>query len=269
MTKKTPGKNYKRNFRKKRSTKNKASKAFVKKVQTIIKKNVEDKQAYNNQFGEIQTYNSAVNSSGDCAVLVPNVANGIASNQKIGDQIRGKTLNVKGHLISRFTGGVGTTYYQNCRIGVRLFIVQPKMFGSITNILSSATTWQATLLRKGGVTVGFTGLISDLYAPINHDAITVYYDKVFYINNPYSNAVFGSGGNNLLMPTNTCHFFNKTIKLKNKLMKYDFQVDTALTPTQFNPVMIMGYSYLDGSSADSTTQNLAMSYVSTLTYEDA
>lgn len=247
----------------------KPSKAFVKKVKQVLHKDVETKQAFNNQFGQIQSYNSAINSSGDCAILVPNIANGATDNARIGDQIRAQKLSIKGHLITRFTGSAGTTYYQNCRIGVRMFIVQPKSFMSQGNIVSNAATWQATLLKKGGTTTGFTGLISDLYAPVNTDAITCYYDKVFYVQNPYSNAVLGSGANNLLMPTGTTKFFSKTLKLRNKLLKYDSSIDAGLTPTAYNPVLIMGYSYLDGSSADAVTTNLAMSYVSVLDYEDA
>lgn len=247
----------------------KPSKSFVKKVQSIVHKDVETKQAYNNQYLQIQSYNSAINSSGDCAILVPNIASGTSDNARIGDQIRAQKLKITGHLITRFTGSSGTTYYQNCRIGVRMFIVQPKSFQSQSSITGNATTWQATLLKKGGTTSGFTGLISDLYAPVNTDAITCYYDKVFYVQNPYSNAVFGSTMSNLLMPTGTCKFFSKTIKLRNKVLKYDASIDSGLTPVAYNPVLIMGYAYLDGSSADTVTTNLAMSYVSVLDYEDA
>lgn len=270
---------YKKSFKKSKSSfikkrpkkriSSKSSLSFKKKVQAIVHKDVETKQAFNNQFSQIQSYNSAINSSGDCAILLPNIANGTTDNARIGDQIRAQKLKIQGHIITRFTGSTGTTYYQNCRIGVRMFIVQPKSFLSQGNITSNATTWQATLLKKGGTTSGFTGLISDLYAPVNTDAITCYYDKVFYVQNPYSNAVFGSTMSNLLMPTGTTKFFQKTIKLRNKVLKYDASIDSGLTPVSFNPVLIMGYSYLDGSSPDTVTTNLAMSYVSVLDYEDA
>lgn len=253
----------------KRVKKAKPSKRFVRAVQSIVSRNAESKQAFNNQFSQIQNYNSAINSSGDCAVLVPNIANGTTDNARIGDQIRAQKLTVKGHFITRFTGSSGTTYYQNCRIGVRMFIVQPKSFQSFGAISANATTWQATLLKKGGTTTGFTGLISDLYAPVNTDAITVYYDKVFYVQNPYSNAVFGSTMSNLLMPSGTTRFFSKTIKLRNKVLKYDSSIDSGLTPTMWNPVMLLGYCYLDGSSADTVTTQIGMGYDSTLDFEDA
>lgn len=251
-----------------RRPKNKMSRSFVKKVQSIIHKNAETKQAFTNQFSQIQNYNSAINASGDNNFLIPNISQGDGDNFREGDQIRAQKLTVKGHFITRFTGATGSTYYQNCRIGVRLFIVQPKMYLGQGGINSNSTTWMSTLLKKGGTTVGFTGLISDLYAPVNTDAISVYYDKVFYVQNPYSNAILGSGTANLLMPSGTTKFFAKTFKLKNKLFRYDNSIDSGLTPVNYNPTLLIGYSYLDGTSPDSVTTQIGLAWDSILDYED-
>ena len=106
-------------------------------------------------------------------------------------------------------------------------------------------------------------------ADVNKDAITVYYDKVFYVQNPFSPAVLFGAQQNLLMPLETCKFFNVNLKLKNKTLKYDSAIDSGLTPTNFNPVMILGYCYLDGSSPDTVTTQISMSFDSYLDYEDA
>lgn len=245
----------------------KPSKSFTKAVEKIIHKDVETKSIYTQQYNT--QFNSGINSSGDALSIIANMSNGTSDSARIGDQIRGQKIRIKGHFISRFTGSTGTTYYQNCRIGVRLMIVQPKMYSSAGAISANATTWMSTLLKRGASTVGFTGIIPDLYSDINTDAITKYYDKVFYIQNPYSNAVFGSTMTNLLMPDGTTRFFSKTINLKNKVLKYDSSIDSGLTPTNYNPVMVLGYAYLDGSSADSITTQIAMSFGSYLDYEDA
>lgn len=245
----------------------KLSKPMTKAIQKIIHKDVETKTAYTQQYNTF--FNSAINSSGDILPLIPSIANGTGDANKIGDQIRGQKLRIRGNLMTRFTGATGTTYYNNCRVGVRLMIVQPKMFSNLGAIQAFATTWQATLLKKGATTTGFTGIIPDLYADINRDAITVYYDKVFYVQNPYSTAVLGSPQTNLLMPTGTCKFFSKTINLKNKLLRFDSTIDSGLTPTNFNPVAILGYCYLDGSSPDAVTTQIAMSFDSNFDYEDA
>ena len=253
--------------RAKRAQPRKLGKSMTKAIQSLIHKDVETKSVYTQQFNTF--FNSAINSSGDVLPVLANMGNGTGDSQRIGDQVRGQQIRIKGNLLTRFTGSAGTTYYQNCRVGVRLMIVQPKMYNNLGAIQANAVLWQSTLLKKGATTTGFTGIIPDLYADINRDAISVYYDKVFYVQNPYSNAVFGSTMTNLLMPTGTCKFFNKTIKLRNKVLKFDTSIDSGLTPTNFNPVAILGYCYLDGSSPDAVTTQIAMSFDSYMDYEDA
>lgn len=251
----------------KRAKKAKPSKALVKTIKSIIHKQTETKQAAATQYTEIQNYNSGITASGDNNFIVPNISQNVFDNGRIGDQIRAQKLSIKGHFMTRFTAGAGTTYYNNCRVGVRVMIVMPKAYPAQGAINGYATTWMASLLKKGGTTVSFTGLISDLYAPINTDCVTKYYDKIFYVQNPLSGSTPAT--NNLFMPDQTCKFFSKTINLKNKLLKYDADIDSGLTPVNFNPTLLIGYAYLDGSSPDAITTQISMSWFSTLDYEDA
>ena len=62
-----------------------------------------------------------------------------------------------------------------------MMIVSPKHYTAYSAILANSTQWLNTLLKKGGTQTAFTGVVSDLYAPINNDAITTYYDKLIYI----------------------------------------------------------------------------------------
>jgi len=257
--------------RKGKKTAKRLAPSSVKSVQAIVNKTiagkVEDKEVYTQQFNTF--FNSGINSSADCLQVIGNMSNGTGEAGRIGTKVTGKQITLRGHLITRFTGSTGTTYYNNCRVGVRMMIVQTKSYIGLGAIQANATTWQSTLLRRGATTVGFTGIIPDLYSKINTDAITVYYDKVFYVQNPYSNATLFSGGNNLLMPDGSTRFFNFSKKLSNKSVKYDPTIDGGVTPTNFNPVCILGYAYLDGSSADVVTTQIAMSYGSYFRYEDA
>ena len=70
--------------------------------------------------------------------------------------------------------------YSDVRIAVRMMIVSPKGYAGYEPAFNSAVTWLGYLLKRGGSTMGFTGLVADLYTPINHDAITTHYDKLFY-----------------------------------------------------------------------------------------
>lgn len=253
----------KKQYRRRRAAP-KPSKALTKAVQRIIHKDAETKQAYNG----IQdlAFNSGINSTGDCQVLIANITQGTGDNARIGDQIRAQKLTMKGFINTRFSYGTNT-YYQACRLGVRLMVVQPKAYSGLTAILANATIWQAALLKKGGTTVGFTGTQSDLFADINSDAITTYYNKVFYITQPWANTTVGSAGTSPLMPVNSCKFFSKTFNLKNKLLKYDTNFDSGLTPVNYNPIVLLGYCLIDGT-ADSVNTAVALSYDSYLYFED-
>lgn len=234
------------------------SKSFAKAVQRIVHKDVESKSAYNQQYSI--NFNSGINSSGDALQILPNIAQGTADNARIGDQVRAQKLRVKGFVTSNLT----YQSYSNCRLGIRVMIVQPKMYQDYATIIAQAAVWMGTLLKKGGTTTGFTGIVPDLMADINTDAITKYYDKVFYVNTPYVATSVGD-----LATYNSVKFFSKTLNLRNKLLRYDSSINSGLTPVGYNPVMLVGYVHLDGSSPDTITTQVTMSCDSYLDYEDA
>lgn len=235
----------------------KLSKPMTKAIQRIIHKDVETKTAYTQQYSV--NFNSGI-ASGDALQLIANIGQGTGDNARVGDQIRAQKLTVKGFVISNLT----YQSYSNCRLGVRIFIVQPKMYTDLATIQSTASVWTSTLLKKGGTTSAFTGIVPDLMADVNTDAITVYYDKVFYVNTPYVATSVGD-----LATYNSTKFFSKTINLRNKLMRFDNSINSGLTSTNFNPVMLLGYVHLDGSSPDTVTTQITMSNDCVLYYEDA
>lgn len=242
-----------------KAKKDKPSKSFVKKVQTVINKNLEDKQAWKKVTNT--NYNSGIDSIGDVQFLVPNITQGTNDASRIGDQIRLKNFRVQGHIITNLTYNT----YSACRIGVRVMIVQPKGYGSLTAIQTNAAAWLATLLKKGATTGVFAGLVEDLYTPINVDAITTYMDKVFYMQAPY---IPGSntGATNVYSMTK---FFDFNFKVRNKLIRYDLAVDSGVTPVEYNPVILFGYVHLDVSAPDTITTQINASHVSTFTFQDS
>lgn len=235
-----------------------ASKAFSKAVQKLIHKDAETKQCFTSVNNT--NFNSGINSSGDCQQLIANIAQNAYDNGRIGDQIRAQSIVIKGAINTNLT----YQSYSNCRLGVRLMIIQPKSYSSLGAIQANVATWSATLLKKGGSTTAFTGTMSDLWAPINTDAITKYYDKVFYVNTPYVATSVGD-----LSTYNSVKFFSKTLKLRNKLIKFDSSIDSGLTPTNYNPIMVLGYCHLDGSAGDTVTTQIFLSFDAVMNYEDA
>lgn len=244
-------------YKKPVKAKPKISKNLKAAVQKIVMKNVETKSAYRAEAGS--GINSGINSATDAYQLVPNILQGTSDSTRIGDQIRGQVLRIKGHINT----ALSLTTSATCRLGVRMMIVQPKQYSNFAQIQANAAIWLQYLLKKGSTTVGFTGITTDLYADVNTDAITCYYDKVMYINTPFLQTAVGD-----TTIYNSVKFFSKTINLRNKLLKYDSNIDSGLTPSNYNPVLLIGYIRLDGSAPD-TTAHISLHYDAYLNYEDA
>ena len=237
----------------------KPSKSLVKVVQKIIHKDAETKQAYTSLA--TTAFNSGITSTGDIIQVLPNIAQGSADNQRIGDQLRGQSLIIKGAIVGNpSTGSYGT--FANSRLGVRVFVVQPRNLSDLTSVQASAS-WLNQLLKKGGTTVAFTGVISDLWATLNTDDIIKYYDKVHYITMPYQSTALGSA-----VMSGSTKILNIPIRMRNKLLKYDNGISSGITPTNFAPVMLIGYAHMDASSPDSLTTAINCQFDYIFNYED-
>lgn len=143
-------------------------------------------------------------------------------------------------------------------------IVSPRLYPNIDDAQTNASTWMAYLLKKGGTTSGFSGTLSDLWAPINSDGIIKYYDKVFYLDAPYQVTAVGS----TVMGKST-RFFSHSMKLRNKVLKYDSSVSGGISPTNYGPVLVLGYTHMDGSGADSLTTAVQLSFDTIFNFEDS
>lgn len=245
----------------KRVVPKKLSKSMTSAISKLIHKNVESKQAYHERT--TASYNSTINSTGDCTRVLPTINQGVTDATRIGDQLRAQSLVVKGAIVyNPSTGQYGT--YANARIAVRMMIVQPKQYSNLDDVQSYAGAWTALLLKKGSGTSAFNGTLPDLWAPINTDMITKYYDRVIYLDAPYQQTAVGS----TLMGRST-KLFSINLKLRNKVLKYDSSVSSGGQPTNYAPVLILGYAHLDGSAADTLTTALQLTYDTIFNYEDA
>lgn len=239
----------------------KVTKTFKKNVKAIINEELEDKQSYLN-VSDVN-YNSGISATGDAVPLVPNMSKSVNDNGRIGESITLKSFNVKGHMLINITSPT----YSNSRICIRLMVVQPKMYLSAGAVNANFATWSATLLRKGGTTGAFTGAVSDLYAPINTSNFITYYDKKYYMAAPY--APISQSGNQITDPGTICKFFNINFKVKNKKVKFDDSIDSGVTPVNYNPVLLLGYSKLDSAAPDTLSTAINLSWTSLMTYQDA
>lgn len=260
---KRPVRKYRRKVAKK--TTRKPSKTFVRKVQSIIHKDVETKMAFVGTGDGLVYFNSGIDSGGDCQQLVPSIPNGGYDYQRIGDQIRGQKLSVSGYLQMVIQNN---TSFSNKRIACRIMVITPKRYPTFADSVGYAAGWVGSLLKKGGNTVGFTGVPSDIYAPINTDVITCHYNKVVYMTQ--DNIInFGTTSYVAQDVSKTIKFFKFTIPLRNKLITYDNSVGSGQLPVNFNPFLIVGYCHLDAATPDTVTTQIGLQYNSCMYYEDA
>lgn len=257
MAKRYRKKSSKRTYRK-RKPKVAKKKPMVKLIQSVINKNLEDKAAWRAQTDI--NFNSAINAQADVYGIMPSIGIGTGDASRVGAQLHGKSLVITGHMISNLTNFA----YSDCRIGVRLMIVSPKGYLGFTPAFNSAVTWLSYLLRRGATTVGYTGLISDLYTPINTDAITCHYDRRFYVTSPYVPGLLEGA----IPVTGSTKFFRISLPC-NRIFKYDSAVDSGLLPTNYNPFVILGYSHLDGSTPDTVQTQINLSWTCKFRYQDA
>jgi len=244
------------------------SRNFIKAVQKIINSENETKQAFHTTGNSLIMYNSGVDSTGDFTQILPAITQGLDAHQRIGQQIKAKSLNVKGYVKLNVFEGTESKAHTN--VIVRMMVVSLKVRSNFSDMVNS-TGSLASLLKKGGATSGFTGVLSDIYAPINTDLWTVHHDKKFYLSQSYTNAIGASPPSTTVTQdiSKTVKFFNFNVKCKNKVLKYDEDTGSDIYPTNFAPVILLGYSFLDGSSPDTLSTNLGLCYDSILNYEDA
>lgn len=241
----------------------KPSPIFTKKVKKILSDRVETKQAC--VIFPLTGFNSGINSSADICAVIPNITQGIQDNNRLGDQVTLQKLTIKGHMI--LTQG-NSLSVANARIGVRIMMVQPKAYSNIDAIVANSSTWQNALLKKGGTTSAFTGATAaDLYAPLNTDVVTKYYDKIVYLSMPYYNVATSVGLVTQDLRQST-RFFSIVKKLRGKKVLYDSAFTTGAQPVNFCPVIVLGYVHLDGSAADVASTTVSLAFDSFLDFED-
>lgn len=237
---------------------------FKKRVLKVIRSQAETKQAYHTLTPT--DFNSAISGSGDALRIIPNISLGSDSNNRVGNIIKPQSLSLR--MILQMLPQGNTQSASVCKLAARVMIVTPKMYPTWATASANTGSWMPYLLQKGTTPSGFSGAIDDLYAPVNTNAITTHYNKVFYFNQPWATS---SASSIALDQSHLVRFVRKTIKFgSNRSFKYDENVDGGLTPANGNAyVMVVGYAFVDGTSPDTVSTRVRVQYDAILNYEDA
>jgi len=243
--------------KKKRTVKRKPTanvKLIKKVVKAAIHREVENKTS--SLVFPLTAFNSAADLFGDCIFVLPLILQGTQESGRIGSSITARSLSIKGHINSIPANADAT----RARVMVRMMIVQPKAFRNLQTAQANFTSWLGRVLRNGNTEMGLNGSIESLYLPANHEVVTVLADRKITLMPDY---FIGSS----LATRLITKFF--TINLKVKQKKLVYSEGTPSYPMGYAPILLFSYCYLDGSAPSDLSTALQMSFVSTLSYEDA
>lgn len=242
--------------------------ALVRQIKQVVSSLTEDKQAYTTTGNSLLKFNSGIDAVGDLVQILPGIGQGTGESQRIGNQIRAKSLNLKGYVKLDIGDIADNTAMPN--VVVRMMVVSMKTAGCFTDAQAQASKI-GTLLKKGATTTAFSGNLQDIYAPINRDVFTVHHDKKYYLKQDFLNTIGAAPPSTYVAQdiSKTVKFFNLNVKCRGRVLKYDEDVGGDILPSNFAPFLLLGYSYLDGSAPDVLNTKVGLCFDAVMNYEDA
>lgn len=208
--------------------------------------------------------------------LLPEINQGVNSNERVGDKIRPKRMRVD------FTITAVGESDSSLDVLVRLLVLEDKQIKGTLDLLPLApsgtpptggqpgTPIGTDLLQYGSQVQGYQGLLTDDMARVNTERYTV-------IKDIRRELIKGMGQS----PTNANSFLGTQAFISGQqtykvsvviptpaVLRYSKEMDGF--PTNFAPFFVVGYVQPDGLAAPtSLTQRIAVNYITHLDYEDA
>lgn len=245
------------------------SKKSKKNIEKIVDRRINGKAETKHATKKVEQFSvNDTPSAGGIHQIVPNVSEVFADNGREGNKIQPTSLKIDMQLWHQAPTSLNTE--NHCYYGVRVMIVQPRQFRGLTQIQANADSWLSVLLKDGGSNIGFDqSKPYSLTLPINSDAIITYYDKVYYEHFPRVNA-------SATTPTSYIYSLEHSrqatknlkinLKVSKKSFKYDANVNTGLTPDNYNPVLLVGIVNMNGLVQSNSY--MILNFTSKLSYKD-
>jgi len=216
-------------------------------------------------------FNGTIASAAEIYPVLPsvpkNTTDSITAFGRLGDKIKPLSLMVHGSI------ALSTASYR--RVRVRVMFLTAK---SIKNAAQKANIDIIHLINDGRTDGGtqFDGTVEKRDFPVNTNKFTVLSDRSY--NLFQAGAV--SVGDPLLLPGETFPTFNnyddnissvKTFKLSLPVpATLQYSVSTSDDPTNYYPFVVIGYTYLDGNAAPTSTPTEITACISSLLkFDDA
>lgn len=253
---------YRRNGHTNGSSKFKKTKTYTRKFTRIPRSMRPQIKSQTHNQVTITNHIQAITQQTDVLNVVPTIAQGLTENGRIGNKLHALTLRVMGTVISDWSSD--PTHFRSRQIGVRVMVVQPKRYRHWPDPYNNYSAWLALLMDNGAGGMPYIGDTNSYYAPINKDCVHVLRDKRIRLSPPvaYNDPTTGT---QLEAGLKACKPFKFLIKV-NKGFTYSGGADQH--PSNYAPVLLMGWTYLDGSAPDAVNA-VDMSFRADLWYRDA
>ena len=205
--------------------------------------------------------------------VVPAIPKGTDVNERVGNKVTPRWLSIRGY-VQLDMNGLDADYD---RLQVRMILGFPKRYPLYPTAVQQITSapgvnWTNILMDFGTGMSKFAGTLDSLQAPVNRGAFTVKAQKYIRLTRPrfYDAALVGS--DSFRYSGNSVKFFHIKVKCP-KTFVYESVANNDLYPTNFDPVLCVGYTLLNGQTPPAPDQTapapLTVSFTSRLHYEDA
>ena len=205
-------------------------------------------------------YNSGISSNTEMTNVLPAVPNDTTASGRIGDSIRPVKLVIRGVMTYN-----SYNYLDSNMIISRMFLVQQK--GIRDAAYKSSVSTQ--LLQFGATNTSFTGALLDITRPQNTDQFTFFADRKHTFLKPYGINGTTAAGNMTSSDKSLVKYFTITLTQKQLPAVLKYSGSSSTNPSNFLPLLCLGYSYTNNGSPDVGTTQIGLSYTSTLYYKDA
>jgi len=228
---------------------------IAKVVKRVLQRNLETKVC--SRELSFTLFNSAITSTGEIFQLLPQVVKGLNQNERVGDSITPKRLEVMGIISYN-----ANTQQPAEAILARLFAFQDKHYRSY----DAQANVSMNLIDFGGSPTLYDGTLIRSIAPVNKDRYNWYLNKSYKFMKPvgFTNLI----ANGVTAPFNSCRMFKLVFTQKRMPAKLTYSTGNN-NPDTFAPYMALGYAYQQNNAPDVTDTQIGMSFVSTLYYNDA
>lgn len=202
------------------------------------------------------SFNNAVAALGDFNRVLPEFDQGLTRDDRVGSQLRLKSIHVKGWITIPSNDMLGSA--DRAGICCRLMCLSSKKTPNWGTLVDDIPSLYLKLLRNGSNEESYDGTIGNHLMPTNTAVVTKHYDRSFQMNR---GQIIGGAGHqpNITKP------FSFKVACKNKVLKFGAPLDT--DPANFAPFIVLGFTYTNNAAPSVQTVPL-MTYTSTVTYED-